>query len=312
MISYKHKLLSLLEELLGSYKEYPKQHEVAFFCPACNHRKRKLQINLITGKYHCWTCETTNDMAGNSLYSLFKKVSATVEQYAKLSEILGNRRPITFDTKSQRQKTLFLPDEYISLIEENNSPYYRQAMFYLKKRGVTIDDIRRYNIGYAEYGEYKNRVIVPSYGETGRLNFFIARSFVEDEYMRYKMPSWDKNIIGFELFVNWNYPIIIVEGVFDALAIKRNAIPVFGKTIPDSLKLKIVNRNVRDIYLALDADAMQNSVKYAKKFINDGRNVYIVDLTDKDPSKLGFENMERLIYDTPKLTFADLVKYSLR
>jgi hypothetical protein len=40
-----------------------------------------------------------------------------------------------------------------------------------------------------------------------------------------------RDIIGFELFINWNVPIILCEGVFDAIAIKRNAIPLLGKTI---------------------------------------------------------------------------------
>jgi hypothetical protein len=43
--------------------------------------------------------------------------------------------------------------------------------------------------------------------------------------------SSDKNIIGFENMINWNVPIVLCEGAFDAIAIKRNAIPLFGKNI---------------------------------------------------------------------------------
>ncbi len=37
--------------------------------------------------------------------------------------------------------------------------------------------------------------------------------------------------IPFEIFINWNSPIIRCEGMFDAISIKRNAIPLLGKNI---------------------------------------------------------------------------------
>ena len=55
-----------------------------------------------------------------------------------------------------------------------------------------------------------------------------------------KNPQVSKDIVGFELHINWNYPVCLVEGAFDAIAIKRNAIPLFGKTIPDQLKHRII------------------------------------------------------------------------
>ncbi len=34
-------------------------------------------------------------------------------------------------------------------------------------------------------------------------------------------PSVSKDIIPFELFINWESPIVLCEGPFDAMAIKR-------------------------------------------------------------------------------------------
>ena len=39
----------------------------------------------------------------------------------------------------------------------------------------------------------------------------------------------------FENQINWDEPITLVEGVFDAMAVKRNAIPILGKFIPKTL-----------------------------------------------------------------------------
>ena len=42
---------------------------------------------------------------------------------------------------------------------------------------------------------------------------------------KYKNPDVSRDIIPFELFINWDLPIILCEGLFDAIAIKsRNLI----------------------------------------------------------------------------------------
>ena len=74
-------------------------------------------------------------------------------------------------------------------------------------------------------------VIIPSYDENGELNYFISRSFEKDAFIKYRNPDCSRDIIAFELFINWSSPLILCEGAFDALAIKRNAIPLLGKNI---------------------------------------------------------------------------------
>ena len=107
----------------------------------------------------------------------------------------------------------------------------------------------------------------------------------------HKNPKVSKDIIGFELFINWNEPITIVEGVFDAMAVKRNAIPLFGKIILDNLKKQIIESSVKDIYIALDTDARKKALDICQYFIDNGINVYLIELGDKDPSDLGYSAM---------------------
>lgn len=302
-------LLNLLEELLGKYKEYKKQNEVAFYCPACGHHKPKLQVNIITGHWHCWVCQVENRMAGKSFFSLFRKTNASQEHYARLSEIVGESRPVFESVEVEEQK--YLPEEYKSLVTPNESPYYRQAIMYLKNRGIALDDILKYNIGYAERGQYEGKIIIPSYGGDGKLNFFVGRSYRDVNHMTHMMPSWSKDVVGFEAFINWSMPIVLVEGAFDAIAIKVNAIPLFGKTVGESLHRKIIDNDVRDIYICLDKDALSNSVKYMKLFMGEGRNVYFVELEDKDPSKIGFRRMQEIIRSTAPASYADIFKLRL-
>ena len=70
------------------------------------------------------------------------------------------------------------------------------------------------------------------------LDYFVARSFEKEPSRKYDAPSSDKNIIGFENMINWNIPVVLCEGAFDAIAIKRNAIPLFGKNISKKVDAK--------------------------------------------------------------------------
>ena len=109
--------------------------------------------------------------------------------------------------------------------------------------------------------------------------------------MKYKNPPIPKDVIGFDLYIDWNQPIILCEGVFDAMAIKNNSIPLFGKTILPKLFEKILTKKVKHIIISLDEDAFQDSLKMIKKFFDNGISVNFVKLTNSDPSDLGYKKM---------------------
>ena len=303
-------LLALLEEVLGRYKLMKKHNEAAFFCPSHQSDKMKLQVNLSTGHWHCWVCQLENHMKGKSIFTLFRRVNATREQFARLSEIIGEYSPISDTDEVEVIKSL--PKEFKSLAKMWDSSHYKHAFHYVMNRGITFDDILKYNIGYAERGDYNGKIIIPSYGADGRLNFFVGRAFYHDDWRQHQMPEWSKDeIVGFEAFINWKMPIVLVEGAFDAIAVKINAIPLFGKTVSATLHQRIIENRVSDIYVALDRDAIRNSARYIELFLGEGRTVYFVELQDKDPSKIGFEKMQDIIHSTRKATFADVMKLRL-
>jgi len=98
--------------------------------------------------------------------------------------------------------------------------------------------------------------------------------------------------------VNWDLPIILCEGPFDSIAIKRNSIPLLGKNIQSSLMKKLVLSKVKKIYIALDTDAQKQALKFVEYFMNQGKEVYLIDLEGKDPSEVGFNNFTKLIQKT--------------
>jgi DNA primase len=180
-------------------------------------------------------------------------------------------------------------------------------MFYLTQRGIGIKEIIKYNIGYCKEGLYSRRVIIPSYDLNGQLNYFVSRSYYSEEKMKYKNPPISKNIIAFESQVNWNEPIILCEGVFDAITIKRNAIPLLGKFPSKILVEKIFMSGVSDIIISLDNDAINEALKAAEYFRKQGINVKMMYLRDKDASDMGYDKFYEELNKTKEFSSEELL-----
>jgi DNA primase len=296
-------VLGLLESVLGKGKPDKNKKDHAFHCPICNHKKPKLIVNIFTGQYNCWTCHPPTK--GKTPVSLFKKLGVEKERMVEMKGYFKGDRTKIEDTETTR---VFLPKEFISMTENDKSLEYRRATVYLKNRGINESDVRKYNIGYCKEGRYRNRVIVPSYDKNGQVNYFIARSFEKEPYQKYDAPSVNKTeIIGLEYYINWTVPVILCEGIFDAIAIKRNVVPLFGKSITKALMLKLVESQVKTVYLALDKDALKEALTYSEQLINLGKEVYLIELEGKDPSDLGFTSMTELLQKAKPLTFGELM-----
>lgn len=291
--------LNFLERL---FKEKPKitrgGDEAMFHCPSCNHRKQKLSVNVVSHKFQCWVCE----FRGNNVYPIIKKLSPSSsfhEEYKRIG------KPNTKFQKETKNESLSLPDGFYEL-SKSKSPLKKPALNYLYSRDLTDQDILKYGIGYCITGSCENMVVIPSYSENQELNFYVGRSYNPDSYRKHVLASSSKDIIGFELFINWDLPIIICEGIFDAITARNNSIPLFGKKIPKELVKKIIENNVNDIYLALDNDALKDALSHAETLMSYGKTVYMVELDGKDPNDLGYDHFTELLNQTQPLTFQKL------
>jgi DNA primase len=304
MLSGKNKLkiITILDSALGVGSSL-KGNEQAHHCPFCNHHKKKLQINLDTQRWHCWVC----DSKGRSIQSLLRKLNVDLRDIAVVKDVYGDEPE--YDTKEEFVAKLQLPKEFKQLYfkPKGINPLYNQALHYLNKRGITKADIVKYNIGYCEDGLYGGRVIIPSYDESGDLNYFVARSFYEDEKMKYKNPPISRDVIVFENMINWNEPITLVEGVFDSFSVKRNVIPLLGKFLLSKLKNKIMEKGVKDVTIMLDSDAIDDSTKHTEWFQKNGIKVKNIIPTDKDAGEMGFQKVNELLKGAKETTWDDLV-----
>ena len=302
-----NKIVNLLNRVLKTNgTKLKKLDEYMYWSPFISHHKPKLQINVRTQKWHCWV----SNVGGRTLFQLLKKVNASNQHFDELRELVGDSPQYKKKTDSKVSEVVQLPNEFITLCNGTDSIVKRHALSYLYKRGITDGDILKYNIGYCDEGLYSNRIIIPSYDSDGTLNFFVGRDFYNGK-MKYRNSHTTKDIIGFDLFINWDEPIILCEGVFDAMAFKRNAIPLFGKNIMSTLQKKIIESRVKVIYLALDNDAITDAVNISENFINNGIDIRMMEFKEKDPSEIGFQNLLYLINKTTKTKFSDLIRLKL-
>lgn len=280
-------------------------------CPSLIRGKKKLEVCIETDSngcnpYNCWVC---GEIKGKTIKTLLRKAAAPKEAFTQLKRIIKPKD----DRDEVEVFTGLLPEEYLFLPDAKPSDIIaRHARHYLKQRGITFEDVIKYQIGFCDEGDYSERIIIPSYDANGNMNFFVARSFDPEVRLKYKYPKASRDIIPFEMMINWEVPIVLCEGVFDMIAIKRNCIPLLGKSITPNLMKKIISSHVKKIYIAMDNDALKASLKHCETFIANGLKTFLVELPEKDPSEMGFEAFTQLIQTAEPLTLSKIMKLKIQ
>ena len=269
----KHK--KILHEVLGYYHD--SRDELLFRCPACDHHKLKLSVNIRKNVFKCWVC----DYRGRNVRRLVRRFGTFIqlqrwdaltgrpdlERFAELFDSRGRVDPVP---------TLDLPEEFISLAGAVPATGV-YAHKYLHSRGLTKADILKWKIGYCFGGEYRNRIIIPSFNDGGNVSYFMARSYNGDSY-KYKNPKASKDIVFNELYIDWNEDLTIVEGVFDAIT-AGNSVPILGSTLrSDSDLIRKIVYNDTPVYVALDPDASEKENRIIQTLLKYDVELYKIDV----------------------------------
>lgn len=301
-------VLSILEQLLGSSQKTAKGEHL-FHCPFCHHHHKKLSVNLGNrfGMWKCWVC----NRAGRRLVSLLYATGAPREHIETVRALDPDYKEY-HSVPTDHVTIPSLPVEYLPLYTRKKSYLYTHALKYVvEERNFGIHDILKHKIGYCESGLYGGRVIIPSYDKTHTLNYFVSRSFYSEEKYKYKNPPLSKDIIMFENMINWKLPVILVEGVFDAITIRQNAIPLLGKFISNKLLRKLLEERPPEIYVLLDNDAQEDAWDLYRTLESYGLSVKLVIPTNKDANEMGFENIWKQIDSAHGFSFKDLITQKL-
>jgi len=234
-----------------------------------------------------WDCSVTE--AGRRLSSILK------EQDSKLPEIFA----ITLKEQNKLSPRLKWPlgCTFPGKIES----WYKPALKYLYNRGVTNEQILKYELGYSIRGRLKHRIIVPIY-TCGRLVTYVARIYLPGE-PRYKMaksdePGVDSKVAIFgEKFFDTKINIVtIAEGSFSMLALDRAGAPnpcaILGSNLTPEKSM--ILSQFDNIIIASDPDAAGD--KLANEIQTMGRNKKVLRLQlEKSPDDTSYELLRNSI-----------------
>ncbi len=276
----KTKKLKILTNVLGH--SYRSNNEYLFACPYCKHHKRKFSVNVEKGYYKCWVCDTR----GKNIYRVIRRFGTNTDksQWRELTtEINFDQLEDLFGEKIEEKQILDMPEGFISLAAKDIPPTGFAARNYLRKRGISKQDIVWWKMGYCSQGDYEGRIIIPSFDDEGDLNYFISRSYDKKAYPKYKNPPASKNVVFNDLFVDWTSDIILVEGVFDAILAGRNAVPILGSTLNEhSVLLRKIVKEDAGVYIALDPDATKKELEIIKTLLDFDIEVWKVNIGDHE------------------------------
>jgi len=266
-------------KIIGQRKN---KEEVRYICPFCKERKGTpdikghFYVNLKEGLFHCFRCDASIKTTGYFLEShTFKRPTKK-----PLDTIKILKRPRWYSSLTESKKGFF--------------PYYNR---YAKSRGVTKEDIERYDIGFTTDLEDPlfGRLIFCHFDRLAILDFLQGRWVLEDIPTSYKyLSSGDKPLFkSFEGKVKCG---LIVEGIFDLIRASK-FIPtaaLLGHSISAKQKKEIGESFSEKVILALDADAVEEIIPCMKMFIED-IEVQPVFLPKKDLSEMENGEVEKFI-----------------
>lgn len=146
----------------------------------------------------------------------------------------------------------------------------KKAIKYIKSRGLTERDMWYFKFGISSSFEFKDRVIMPSFDSSGKLNYYTGRAIDPNAYRKYMNSDADKKQIIFnEINIDWKKEVTLVEGPFDLTKCDENAVPLLGSSLTDtSLLFQRIYENKTPVLLALDLDMEHKEWQRIAKMLN--------------------------------------------
>jgi len=309
----KEQLLSLFQSNGVDVRERS-TGDVSINCPFCGNEKFKCWVKG-TG-WHCFRCEESGNV-----FRLFRELNIKPGQLNMSTEDLRNkvlkassnqRFGNGKDKLLPRLEMMPFPPEFKEIYKKNKSNACQMAYKLLERRGLDYMDVKRWNIGYAESGDYLQHLIFPVQDEHHKNVTFQARRFIGNFDPKTKNPFDDGTtysktdaLYGVQ-WVKENDPIVIVEGPFDAIYLDKvfrllemphKAIALLGHKISRIQIMYLEYFSPSALWVMFDSDAVKDARSTAAELSTwYEAPVYITELESGDPDDLTPEELlEKLL-----------------
>lgn len=221
------------------------------FCPMAlgkEDRRGSLSFNAESGYFECWRCHENGWIDGDD-WTPAPKVEV------------------------QAPTTIRPPEGFVSLADPDvrSSIVLEPAIKYLtKKRGLRMRTIEDAGIGACLLGYFGGRIVVPIFDDDDRTWVgFVARLWRKEkkDELRYAYPKGMRRaVIMFDRYLLddvTNKPVMVVEGVMDALPYLGRAVAVLGK--PSHAHVEMLAKSRRPVAVVLDGDAHREGWALARR-----------------------------------------------
>ena len=260
-------------------------------CPYCGNPKSNCEVNVDKLVFKCWACGV-----GGTIRGLFLDFGLPVGTLPDTP--LGRRELLVFEREPVK-----MPAEAIEMFG-SDKPLAEFALQYLgMTRGMTREEIHRYQIRYAFEGQYKRRVIWPLY-EGDELVYFVARRFMRNAGRPYDYPEHRRRgIAPIYTGTTERLTLVLVEGVFEIPKIQRlgySVMPLLGAEINPAQVAKVRRRNFKRYIVFLDRDAAKKSIEIAKRLRMERLDAYHVYTDGPDSDDLEEPELKHIL-DNPRV-----------
>ena len=268
--------VSALKAAFGTVEISRDGDDVSVKCPKCakpGSSKKKLVINLNEGMYHCWVC----GLKGRNVLRVVKMASHSAAEHPVFKKwSKPSRKDKALDEEAPEAEKLKIPAGF-RLLGDNlgaRDPDIKSVIRYCRKRGLTDREIWKYRLGTCTTSRFRRRVIVPSFTEEGKLNYYSARSIDDNKFKYINAQVSKKEIIFNEINIDWGQELVLVEGPFDLMKVRTNVGCLLGSHLPeDSALFQRIVKKQTPVLLALDDDAVHKMHKIAKTLTSYGVSV---------------------------------------
>jgi len=237
-----------------------------------------------------------------------KTLLPLVRKFAKHLEqeyLLSHSSPLYDEEHVERIDSVTLPVSCTSIAQ---LPSYHRAVKYIKLRGLSERDVWRWRLMWISDGEFRDRVLFPSFSSDGSLSFWVARVAGEwrPKYVNPNIPAND--IIFGEIDVDFRGDIIICEGPFDAVKCGDRAVPLLGSSLDESHALfDTIVKNDSVVTLMLDSDAQRKALKIASLLSSYDVTVKIA-RSSPDPGAMTHQECQDAVNNATLFTWESMLK----
>ena len=300
--------------------DFVSDSEFLMECPCCH--KPKLSVNLDRRQWRCFVCERYSpDVAGK------KRATFGAGNVLSLVELLGGLSKYdAIQFVLDHSKSVHVGIHELELVQAQDSRRRRndrpitekfpkidfpedcapilEALPYMQKRGITLQQARLYSLLHCHSGFYANRIIFPVW-DGDHAVYWQARAMWEKDqhdpatgpYKKTLNPKRREGQAGagdvlFNLQNAKQYPrVAICEGPIDVIHAGPSAVATFGKTISPQQIARLIQAKVKFVDLMWDSDATEEMHRAAAT-LRGLFDVRVITLPHGDPGDFSTEEID--------------------